>query len=485
MSNTASAWAAAPSGESVRLYLSGGSNRAALASVGAITYLATANQSVVTPYRWREVDEVIGLSGGSQPIAALISGLSRPGSADDDQRTVESMRLFYNAMAYEVRHTKASYRWRWLVLLVLVIALPIALALAFLQLDSNGGWLVPKPTLPWYLIGLAVVPLILQLARAIIRRYLRAFIADLVKPCRGGGPKLSLHETSVHAKAMVRPAGHSHGARAYFIVVHGMATSRSYAYSATQGFAPTPQPDYDASIVDACTASCALPPLSKRAWVPPRSSGGVVMKSDRRKEALLDGGFGGTFGVQIVNRVVEEFADHAKGTALPGQIHPNHRRIVAIDAGTKIREDATGRMWILRGLSTVVRLLRVLQVSGDATYRNDLEDLDQANGAVITVSRAEELKIGSKDVHELQKWAVAYNGHLKLTKVTAKQAALAAAIGVVGTYMADMAHRNLPADMKMINSHLNHIGGLLDPQQPSLLRQMWHNPAQAHPKVVL
>lgn len=483
--------------ERVRLYLSGGSNRAAFAAVGVIVYLATRNKGQTnTSYRWSEVDEVIGVSGGSQAVASLIAGLRRT-QTDDDLRAVESMQAFFDAHVVNASHLKAKHRRRYILILLLLIAIPIALFALFVLISWSGltlfSWLVP-PIVP-FVSGILSMPLVYGLGRLVLRRYLRSFIADVV--CASAQPQPSFPPNSVVAKMKLNQytdlARQRPPKRSYFLAVVGMSSGSNYAYFAGQGLgAADPwtvsQEQKNAKLVDACTDSCALPPLSRRSSVPPVHKpvdDGVSPAFLPEAEALLDGGYGGSFGVQIVHKVAGEIAHHgsAGNVANSGSVHPNSRRIIAVDAGTAIGEKSDG-ISIIRSISTVVRLLRIVQVGNAAVYRNDLEDIEDADGGIVTVSRIHGLQpnlgTGSPQAQEIAKklrTAVDFNGRLSLVNVDPKRAALATAIGVVGVYLADVNQRGVSPTKQELKKHLEGVGKSLN--IGNALWDMWEKPEEA------
>lgn len=490
MTNIAPTQAQAPAAqkEQIRLYLSGGSNRSALGSVGAILFLI---QNTQGQYRWRDVDEVVGVSGGSQPLAAMMAALHPSGKTssytDDDARTKEALRGFYGAFVKHRFHLTSVVRIGLFLLVAAVALSPVALFF--------GSVLLPGPIA--FILGLVLMAVVYRVGSFVLSSYLKSIVGAYIRGASKAGARASMRELTTAGKKLkgVR--------RDYFIGTAGLATGSNYFYWVGQGpDAAGGQPrhpsdaDDDASPTLASHASCSLPPLSRRRRRPaegpwkkpdPQTNAAHLAKVLPDKEALLDGGYGGNFGLQIVDRAAKDIAGAAKISA------PLQRRILAVDGGRRVGVSAKFAAVLMRMVSTVMRLLRIVQVSSDAVYVNDIQDLEDVNGGILELSRVgvgvspktttpandAALKTISKQLRN----ASHHNAKMALLPVRRLDAHLAVAMGVVGMYLAEAVRRDelgqATVSVADLKSHLETVENDLGATAPGLLR-VWEVASVLH-----
>lgn len=401
-----------------RLYLSGGSHRAALGGIGAILYLLDSKGS----FTWSDVDEIVAVSGGTQPVAALAAA-----QASDPAEVKSTMARLYRAILDD-QLTLTTFRRR-------VILLNIAIAVLLPMLLWAAAALFFVPGFIAFPIGLVTIAVVYR----VVSRQVSALQEDYL--------------TSILRKAGTKP---SHATQdlgtltetknLYVMLSAGLDSSEMYPawIGEDPPLANSKRVIQSLSPVQACLVSSALPSLS-RLKSPKSTSNGTILA---RRELLIDGGVGGNFGFQIAKQISDEIVTGAAAN--------KNRRVLAIDAGRRA-EPSTGVIARVRGVSTVARLARWLQLSGDATYLNDLDDVkeldstlagfvdvaDGVNGKLIG-SVVAQTSSSPKLAVETQKNAIKRNGLLGLFGLNDDTIHLAIACGVVGCLLTDRAAQANP-----------------------------------------
>lgn len=308
--------------EAIRLYLSGGGNRAALGSVGAVCALYDADE-------WQHVSEVVSVSGGSMANGALAAATDH----DDPRPSLGDMahRLLDDGM-------KVGATPRRRLLVVGAAASLLAVVAVLLAAAGVGPW--SPPAWVGVVMGLLFVPAVVF----IIRRLGPILYRDVVDAIVGPDAETELSHLPAQA-----------GDRRHVFCAAGLSSGVPYAFW-TGGTAPAVrwgeaiQVDY--TVADAVNASSSLPAL-----------GSVNAPGALRSERLVDGGAVGIFGQQAH----EGFARTARNT------YRGTERIVAVDGGRhSVSAGSTGRM--VGFFSSTYLLMRWLKVSLEATYVNDLVD---------------------------------------------------------------------------------------------------------------
>lgn len=422
------------------VYISGGSHRAALGGIGAILYLLDSDGV----FKWGNVDEMVGVSGGSQPIAALAtSGAASPPNVS------EAMKRLYAAIDDD-RLTLSTPKRRVLV--------------------ANIAWVATLPLMLWVLLAVFFIPAIIafpiglvtiaivyrvvswllsKLQEDYIRTILRATSAD---PSNADRDLKELDRTDIH----------------YSIVMAGVDTGRMYRAwigpklpdLAVKGTEAGRQFIDSISPVEASLASSSLPPTGRLR--PPDTASNL--DSTQYRELLIDGGVGGNFGLQITSGITKSI--------VTGQTSADPRNVLALDAGRRIERDSL----ILRKVSTVARLLRWVQLSGEATYLNDLEDLkdltSQATAGSIDVATGTDSKNPAwVEVEPKQVAAVQRNADLDIADLDGDTIPLAVACGVIGALLTDAAAQAkqnpgaTPITIKLVDAKavLDEASGRLGP----------------------
>ncbi|MFK7917953.1 MAG: hypothetical protein AB8G14_07740 [Ilumatobacter sp.] len=385
------------------VYFSGGSHRATLGGIGAILYLLDSTGV----YCWNDVDEMVGVSGGSQPIAALAAA-----EASSESDVSETMRRLYLAIDAD-RLTLSTPRRRLIVATIAVAAtLPVTLWVALTLLFI--------PALIAFPAGLITVAFVYRVVSWLLSKLQEDYVRTVLSSAAGNPSLVDSHlkdlpDTTVH----------------YSIVSAGVDTGRMYRAWIGSEHPTVGGSEYMNAVspVHASVASSSLPPTGRLRPPAALSTG----KAPAHNEILIDGGVGGNFGLQITNDITKSIVTGKAGAAT--------RRVLALDAGRRVKQ-APSR---LRMISTVARLMRWVQLSNDATYANDLEDLKDLTSAAtagsIDVATGYDAATLSP-VEAQQLLAVQANANLDIFKLGADTIPLAVACGVIGALLTDAATHN-------------------------------------------
>lgn len=344
-------------GEVERLYLSGGSNRAALGSLGAIAYLLQSN-------RWRQVEEVVSVSGGSFLNGALIaagaadtSGCSDRNDhwAADDDHTWRVLADFIGRVENDRLRPWATGRRLLISLLIVtsVVVIPVglvgsALGLFGPEFASRAPWAV--------LAGVMAV----ASASAGARHGFAAQIEDYVSTVTLGDGK-QLHNPSMRRAHIMCATGLSTGQPYYFVGGGADGLDVARAVDPHWGTAVSDGQSYD--VTDAVCASASLPGSER-----------INSPSDARfgREKLIDGGSSGNFG--------QQFSEPLMRT--PDTVGAGMKREFGLDAGIPIKP-MSGIYRFLGRFTFVFRAVRWIQVHNEALYANDLNDIGRGRIAQI------------------------------------------------------------------------------------------------------
>lgn len=338
-----------------RLYLSGGSNRAALGAVGAIAYLIHAGH-------WKDVEEVVSVSGGSLlngMLAAYYEEISGDDAHDDDdEETFDALKTFVERLEADRLVPWATWR-RLLISLIVVAGL---IALVWLMLAATG---VVGPArlsdAPWSVLAALGSPfLLLRTIRWGSGRYTADYAANLAQ-C----PGVMLEEMETRRLHVICATGLSEGKPYYFFI--GGAKEHK------------PEPswgrviDADYALQEAMAASASLPGASTVKAPEHDKQYGI-------RETLIDGGSSGNFGQQfnepLERRWTQKARDYADGQREDVPDRVLIKRELGVDAGFPMKpESVLGRF--LGRHSYLARLVRWLQVSNEAVYANDLTDFER------------------------------------------------------------------------------------------------------------
>ncbi len=399
----------------VRLFLSGGSHRAALGGVGTIAYLLDAQGN----FRWSDVDEIVSVSGGTQPVGALVAA-----RATTEAETAAALSNFLSAVLADGVTWRTPRRLILAMLVLIAVLAPIAFWVV-----AGLLWL---PAWVIYPAGIVTLGFVYLVVTNLTGRFMFDYLDTVMS---AAGPHAS--------DPMGLPSGTTAGATTHSrtLVMCAVGIDSSTTYSAWSGPSAAPPaatnsvPIHGLSPVEAVAASSSLPLLA-RITTPSKASKNTPLA---KRERLIDGGIGGNFGFQIINGLEkEQLAAASAGT---------ERVVLAMDAGRRVKPSGSATIR-LRRLSTVAKLFRWIQVSNDATYLNDIadmDDLDPADSGFIHVSRLPDAptassgkpKTGFDEVRERQERAIILNSTLSLFLGDASKVYLAVACGVIGVLLAD------------------------------------------------
>ncbi|BAN01053.1 patatin-like phospholipase domain-containing protein [Ilumatobacter coccineus] len=318
----------------MRLLLSGGSHRATLGSIGAISYFLWSDGLPEhgvgrRPDKWDDIDEIVSVSGGSILNAALAGATDTP--AEAAARLAEVRNRIGHDRLLPHRTTK-----RCIIALLGVVTLA---ALGWLLLAALG---VVGPQAmsqsPWsVVIGISIFPLGLNLVRRLAGAYQRD-VVDVVTQGRTT-PLDSVASTRRHT---ICASGLASGLPYYF-TAGGEPFEPVYGTALGSGY----------SLADAAKASTALP-----------GTGHVRAPRALRREVLVDGGVSGSFGEQVSTTIRRR----------PEDTWRSGGEWFAVDAVRHMTSNSRIAQ-SLQSVSMLSLLGRWLKVSLEATYVNDLVDL--------------------------------------------------------------------------------------------------------------
>jgi hypothetical protein len=328
----------------IRLFLSGGGHRATIGSAGAICALVDMDT-------WRDVTEVISVSGGSVTNAALVRGHSSspsepssleitPEGHSDPRPALKDLidRLLGDRASLVATPTRVA--------ILGFFALSISLLLlGFAAALGLGPLRLPSPVA--LLLGVSTPFVVVML----FRQGLGWIWSDIVKALVGG-QHIALAPSAAARRYLFCASGLSSGVPYYFWA-QGQAPLITWGELLQTGY----------TLHDAVLASTSLPGV-----------GAVRAPSTLRHEVLVDGGVSGIFGQQR-EAAIER---HAKDT-FRGDVQR-----VAIDAGRHSVAYKEGLSPLTR-FSILFALSRWLKASLEATYINDLGDFK--GGQLIRLCR--------------------------------------------------------------------------------------------------
>lgn len=328
---------------STRLLISGGSHRATFGAIGAVHFLLATE-------RWSSVREIVSVSGGSSPNAALLT--LGDGSDDGTRQALKS--LFERAVADGVMPWRTARRMVALVGAVVLTAAVVTAMSSPLWLDTSLGV---------FICGLLLVPVALQFGRRLAAFYTRDYLATITAS-RGVDLASFADRDRQHVFCA---AGLSSATPYYFwaggstFFAGGDLSGSMLSRGRGRFWGAAVQDGY--TVDSAVYASSALPGIAT-VRAPTASETG---RADLLPfaELLVDGGVCGGFGDQIGSGFRRSPSDTHRDD-------PSH--IIAIDASRHVVA-AAGR---LTGVSMSILLARWLKTSIEATYVNDLLDLRDA-----------------------------------------------------------------------------------------------------------
>lgn len=330
----------------VRLLLSGGSHRATLGSIGAIAYFiwSESNEPVLLDDgqiadRWSNVDEVVSVSGGSLLNAALASANPQTSDETMDQLGVIRARLARD----QLRPQRTPRRLAVAAAGVLLAATATWLVLAALGIVGPGV----LSTAPWSLVvGVCVFPVTIGIGRRLLARYLRDVIEVVT-----AGASVALSDVHSERRHTICSSGLASGLPYYFTVGGETPFEPAYGTAIVDGY----------SLADAAAASMALPGLGR-----------VRGPKHLRAEVLVDGGVSGGFGEQVTTTLERR----------PEDTWRSDGDWFAVDAVRHLMSNSRIAQ-LVQSTSMTLLLSRWLKVSLEATYVNDLLDLQPGQYARV------------------------------------------------------------------------------------------------------
>lgn len=327
----------------IRLLLSGGGHRSTVGSLGAIAYLVHVN-------RWRSVDEVVSVSGGSIANAALAS------ATDDDPWTVLSATIKRidrdQGRLWATPRRAALLAFFALAYTLIVVAVLVAVGV--------GPDIPPVVSV---LVGVLVFPISFRLGGLAASMLVQDFIAVV---------------SGNSTRKLTDDAGL---ARMHVFCTSGLSSATPYLLWTGRRDENTVAPSWGAelqapyTVVEAALASVSLPFLG-RVRSPKDSVNPDVLRGG---ELLVDGGVSGIFGEQVSTSFRRTPADTDRSDDV---------QILAIDGGRHVTSPSP----IMRALgrySALAILFRWLKASLEATYVNDLVDIGP--DSLVRLSEADEL----------------------------------------------------------------------------------------------
>lgn len=404
------------------LYLSGGGLRATLCAIGCVGYLEARKL-------WDGVDEVVSVSGGSILNGALVADQLRSSEADEDlsgdDATVATLARTLTRLTSRSSHPLRSVGG--IVLLFgLLLAVALVLVAGVLAARSERSAIA-------FAAGLALVPAVLY----IVRRWVSMLLARAVRI--GVGTDGYSRTTTCGKRDHVIVAASLTARSPRYFIWHRLETRSKWQ---TENMMP---------IDKAVRASCSFPFSA----VERRSS--VLHGS----ELLADAGWAGKFGEQWRAGTFEQSGFVIK------------RAFVALDAGTHAGVVSTPWRWLGR-VSVISRLLQWLETSNEATYHNDLWDL-QGGLVRVCVPRGD----GSdKNVRKLNVLRERTAGISNLTR-SHEDAACAVAAGFLSTLAvveSDVSLAEAPVLLRRFGEQLDSarsIEGSASVQWSELLTRVW------------
>jgi Patatin-like phospholipase len=370
----------------IRLFLSGGGQRATIGSAGAICALVDLGV-------WGDVTEVISVSGGSITNGALVASLphSEPSQAappfqssqpsqpppqpsepgDDDPRP--ALRGMLERLIADKAGALATGK-RKLVMVFFAVATALWLAL---MAASFGFGPVRLPSGIALVLGVATPVVVVMTVRLGAGWIWTDFVGTIV-----GGREVSLRASSTSRRYLFCAAGLSSGVPYYFW---------SHSSTPTVAWGELLQSGY--TLTDAVLASTSLPGI-----------GLIHAPEALRREALVDGGVSGIFGQQREVSIQRHAKDTFRGDVIR----------VAIDAG-RHSVAYTKPLAALTRFSVLFALSRWLKASLEATYINDIGDFHDGHlvrlcrdpsmattpgvhGAALDLARQQTSQLGLFDV---------------------------------------------------------------------------------------
>lgn len=336
----------------MRLLLSGGGNRAMLGGAGAMAYL-------VQHGFWDDIDEVVSVSGGSTVNAAVLTR----GSNSYDEALAGIGDFYLDAARDRGQPWFDNRRWGALTLIVVPIVGLVYLILAAIGL-APGPRFFERP-----MVGLGVGFIAPFVTSVLVRRgagaYLRQYLGGLSDE---SGQTLDQFRSN-DRQHVICATGIETGEPYYLFGGGGDFFAGGDLGSPRQPHPPDElwghPTQADIGVGDAVFASSSLPTLGHVQVSAPRPD------KPADQEVLIDGGVSGIFGRQVSAGLK---AQGAAGAKLPA----NRGHIVVVDSGRHVARSSDLSALIYR-LSVGALLARWLKVSLEASYRRDLEELDNAH----------------------------------------------------------------------------------------------------------
>ena len=374
--------------EPIRLFLSGGGNRAALGGVGVVAALHRAD-------RWKDVDEVVTVSGGGLLVGAML-GLRSPDDAADDPHP--ALARFVGRMTHD-RFRFFATRRRAVGTIGLGLLLAAAVLLGLLvtgAVGPDGWWRSPALVLAF---GLLVVPVLVTVGR---RVFVTMWTDALATVTSGRG--LALDTVTSERRYLACASGLSSGVPYYFWA-GGEQSQIPWGEPIQEGY----------DVVDMVVAAASLPSLSS-----------VVAPEQYRREPLVDGGVSGIFGEQVESRLQRDPQNTFRG---------EHQRL-AVDAGRHTMSPGPIARTLTR-ISVVYTVIRWLKAALEATYVNDLADWDDTELVRLCAGKesgdARMIAASTDDLGLALDRARAATARLGIMGIDESAAAIAIATGFVAT----------------------------------------------------
>lgn len=368
-----------------------------LGSVGVMVALMELGQ-------WARVREIVSVSGGSSPNAALLA-LSPGSAAAGEAADAARLREFYSRLIS--KGAKAWVSWRRVGCVALMLLLIAGMVAAIVAASRVGAWLLVP-------VSLLAFPVALQLARRIVG----AFFRDTIEAATNtrGVILADLHDPDAVRQHVFCATGLASAAPYYFWVggasllpadapslADADLSERSY-HDDRWGVPIDPVRYREHTLGDVALASSSIPLIgtvrSPQLGRQDRTDGAT-----KSPERLVDGGGSGLFGLQVSREGRVRVDDAVRGgvSQLPkvDEIAVDGFRHKIVKPGWK----TTVGGFVRDHLSSMWFLVSYVQAASEALYVNDLADRDLTLVRLCTPDLAPTRHDAADDVAWKRAWS--------------------------------------------------------------------------------